>query len=315
MPWTFYKSTDASAPVLTGLAGSATALLDAVLVNGYGSKPGAGWSIKLSEDNARAYRMGASAKARYDLYVRDDGTSGTSTTQQAYVRMFEDCTSLEKPGAGLNPLFGGYIRKSATASATARPWVAVADARTVILYVATGDTAGISHGIYAGEIYSYTPNDAWHACLIARTDGASSSSEKLTYYNGAGGQAVTGGYLARNHLGLTPPNGGIPIIQWGSILSSGSVPGFLVFPHPTDGGLWMNQFLIGHQQYGLYGVRGYLRGLWQVLHPGGTFNEGDTFSGVGAMAGKTFYLLGTYNTSSSSGGAIALETSDTVPAN
>ena len=32
-----YKSTDGSAPVLTGQAGSLTTLLDAVLVNGYGA--------------------------------------------------------------------------------------------------------------------------------------------------------------------------------------------------------------------------------------------------------------------------------------
>jgi len=315
MPWTFYKSTDASAPVLTGQAGSLVALLDAILVNGYGSKAAAGWSIKLTATNARAYRMSASAKARYDLYVLDDGVNGGSSTRQGYVRMFEDCTSLASPGGGVNAVGGGYVRKSVSTDATARSWVAVADARTLILYVATGDTAGVSMGVYVGEIYSYTPNDAWQACLIPRDDGNGSGGEKISYYNGAGGQGLTGGHIARNHLGIAPPAGGIPIMKWGSIMSSGSVPGYLTFPHPPDGGLWMSQFLVGHQQYGQYGLRGHLRGLWQVLHPGGTFNEGDTFSGVGAMAGKTFYLFGTFNATSSSGGAIALETSDTVAAN
>lgn len=315
MAWTLYKSTDASAPVLTGQAGSLVALLDAILVNGYGSKPAAGWSIKLTATNARAYRMGAAAKARFDLYVLDDGVNGTGSTRQAYIRMFEDCTSLVNPGAGTNAFGSGYARKSTSTDATARAWVAVADARTLIFYSATGDTAGISQGFYAGEIFSYTPNDVWQACLIPRNDGSNNSQENITYYNGAGGQGNTGGQIARNHLGISPPAGGVNIIKWGSIMSSGSIPGYLVFPHPPDSGLWMAQFLVGHLQYGQYGLRGHLRGIWQVLHPSGTFNEGDTFSGVGAMAGKTFHILGTYNASSPTGGAIALESSDTVAAN
>jgi hypothetical protein len=40
-----YRSTDGSAPVLTGQAGKLTDLLDAILVNGYGSKTAAGWTI------------------------------------------------------------------------------------------------------------------------------------------------------------------------------------------------------------------------------------------------------------------------------
>lgn len=35
-----------------------------------------------------------------------------------------------------------------------------------------GDTAGVSMGVYVGEIFSYTPNDARHACLIPRDDGS-----------------------------------------------------------------------------------------------------------------------------------------------
>ena len=42
MPWTVYRSDDAGAPNLTGAAGSLIAILDAVLVNGYGAKPAAG---------------------------------------------------------------------------------------------------------------------------------------------------------------------------------------------------------------------------------------------------------------------------------
>ncbi len=42
-----YQSTDASAPILTGSAGSLVTLLDACLVNGYGTKAGRGLSHRV----------------------------------------------------------------------------------------------------------------------------------------------------------------------------------------------------------------------------------------------------------------------------
>jgi predicted chitinase len=42
--WTEYMSTDAGAPVLDGNAGSMNTVLRAILVNGYGAKPAAGWT-------------------------------------------------------------------------------------------------------------------------------------------------------------------------------------------------------------------------------------------------------------------------------
>jgi hypothetical protein len=55
-----YRSTDASAPVLTGQVGSLTALLDAVLVNGYGALSAAGWTIAQTTTNKRGYKQNTS---------------------------------------------------------------------------------------------------------------------------------------------------------------------------------------------------------------------------------------------------------------
>jgi hypothetical protein len=52
-----YRSTDASAPVLTGQVGSLTALLDAILVNGYGALTAAGWTIAQTTTNKRGYKQ------------------------------------------------------------------------------------------------------------------------------------------------------------------------------------------------------------------------------------------------------------------
>lgn len=56
-----FKSTDASAPVLTGQVGALTALLDACLVNGYGSIPCAGMEIGQTTTNKRQYILNRGA--------------------------------------------------------------------------------------------------------------------------------------------------------------------------------------------------------------------------------------------------------------
>ena len=52
---TVYRSDDASAPVITGTAGDLVMALDAILVNGYGAKSAAGWTIAYTGANKRAY--------------------------------------------------------------------------------------------------------------------------------------------------------------------------------------------------------------------------------------------------------------------
>ncbi len=58
MTVTVYRSTDASAPQLSGTAGSLAAILDGCLVTGYGSKPAAGWTTAFTSGDLRSYRQG-----------------------------------------------------------------------------------------------------------------------------------------------------------------------------------------------------------------------------------------------------------------
>ena len=55
-----YQSTDTSAPVLTGVAGSLIALLDAVLVAGYGTQTAAGWTKPFNGINKGVYKHAGS---------------------------------------------------------------------------------------------------------------------------------------------------------------------------------------------------------------------------------------------------------------
>jgi hypothetical protein len=58
-------------------------------------------------------------------------------------------------------------------------------------------------------------------------------------------------------------------------------------------------------------VRGRLRGIYQVCHPLASFSDGQTFSGGGDYAGKTFQVI----SKMVNGGFCAVETSATVETN
>src|SRR5690606_2349611 len=101
MPWTYYKSTDASAPAPTGQLGSLIALLDAILVTGYGSTPGAGWTEAFSGSDKAAYRMGS---GRSQMYVRiDDSGPGGQGPREARINGFEAMTDVD---TGTNNIVG-----------------------------------------------------------------------------------------------------------------------------------------------------------------------------------------------------------------
>ena len=61
----------------------------------------------------------------------------------------------------------------------------------------------------------------------------------------------------------------------------------MVYPNPVDSGLYLCPIWIHHNGY----VRGYYKGLWAPVQSN-PLNHDDTFSGSGAMAGKSFVVQG-----------------------
>lgn len=183
-----YKSTDASAPVLTGQVGKLTDLLDAILVNGYGAKTAAGWTIAYTGTNKRAYLQnltGANNPAGMHLYVDDNGT-GTGGAKEARVCGFETMSAITPTGTGQFPtgaqstIGSGQlvIRKSGSADATARAWTCIADGQTIYLFTETADTTvplGAMPFVF-GDFFSYKPSDEYAVCIIARNIENSGSS-------------------------------------------------------------------------------------------------------------------------------------------
>ena len=159
MPVTIYRSTDPGAPTLTNAPGNIITLLDAVLVNGYGSKPAAGWTKEFSGTNLAVYRNGASAKSR--SYLRVDDTSASNYAQCAGYNTMSDINT----GTGRFPTGTGfqYLRKSSFMS---EEWTVIADARTVFVMVKSNSSPKLFGSLYFGD--SISPlNDDINLCVLS----------------------------------------------------------------------------------------------------------------------------------------------------
>ena len=170
-----YKSTDASAPTLSGSAGALLTVLDAVLVNGYGSQTAAGWTIAFTGTNKRQYAMAAGGTS-CQLYIDDSGP-GAGTTREARINGFKTGTGIGT-GTGQFPTTAQQtapsgavvVRKSTTADATARAWTIIADGHTIYMFIETGDRTSplMSYPWMFGDFFSYYSGDTNNCAIIAR---------------------------------------------------------------------------------------------------------------------------------------------------
>jgi hypothetical protein len=175
-----YRSDDASAPVLTGQAGSLITVLDAILVNGYGAKTAAGWTKPLSTTNKAAYLQnttGANNASGMYLYVDD---TAPTTAKEARVCGFETMSAITPTGTGQFPTGAQssvgvgtlVVRKSTTADSTARAWVCIANGQTIYFFADTGDTIAPQYAAFPfifGDFKSYKAADSYAVCIIGRT--------------------------------------------------------------------------------------------------------------------------------------------------
>lgn len=304
-----YRWDDASAPSLSSAAGSVPALLKACLVTGYGAKAAAGWSNPFSGTNIEAFRNGTGSS---QLYLRVAQTE----TGPARVVGYESMTDVNTGTAAFPTeaqVSGGlYLPPSSSADATARPWILVATEKCFYLWVGYDRTTaqGVATVAYelaffAGDIKSNKVGDAYPFLIIAHASATVSSSPFGTVSTNF--TAVAGHYLAR---AVAQTGGSVAAgkivnhVLNGSYAVIGGGASSLAYPDPASGGINLMDVVV-HEATA---IRGVMPGLWAPAHnlPG---NPGDTFSGRGALAGKTFLLLDA--ASGSNRGRIVLETSDT----
>lgn len=162
---TVYRSTDPGAPVLSGTAGSFAALMDAVLVNGYGTgpdaKPGLGWVRAFSDGHKRAYQNSL-ADGGTGMFWRIDDSNAQYVLNSAFHSMSGIDTGVDEFGGG-NNAWG----KSITANTTARQWVAVGNSRSVYIFVQNGSTwSGSSYvGHLVGDYQPLNKSFEFNFCL------------------------------------------------------------------------------------------------------------------------------------------------------
>lgn len=321
---TLYKSSDTSAPAINSTAGSLITLLDAILVGtagvAYGSKPSAGWSKPYSGTNAADYQMAGGNQ----LYLQvDDNGPGAGGGKEARARGYEVMTAYNT-GTGLFPTTaqltnGVFIRKSAEASGgtTARTWVAVADDRTLYLFIDAGDSLGYT-GFLFGDFYSFNANDSYRTMIVGRSteNDATATPENADRImaGGAGLETMNGHYIARAYTGLgtsiaTTKNGDSNAAGGATYLG-----GLIKFPNPADGGFIACPLYLNNGANAGANIirRGTLRGFWQGIHGvfPTAFADGDTLASI---TGRTFIIIGrTYQNATS---YFVVETSDTWDTN
>lgn len=309
--FTIYNSSDASAPTLNGTTGSLVTVLDAILVNGYGAKAAAGWAKSYSGASKAAYRPAAGT--RFYMRIQDDGP-GAGTYKEARMVGFETMSDVDT-GTGRFPSGATnlFIRKSATADATARAWVAYADGRTLYFFALTGDTANNYKACHFGDIYSVAPGDAYQCLVIGRPAENTGTYGELmdTEYPSS---AAAGHFMARSYGG---GGSAITVSKHGDNGKSGTAgypTGALPGPNPQDGAYYLSPFWVCEASSA--SVRGRMRGMHHYCHLPASASDGATFGGAGDWAGKTFQIV--KGVGYSGGGTLvpaAMETSDTLETN
>lgn len=307
--FTVYKSTDASAPTLTGEVDSLCLLLKACLVDGYGAKAAAGWTEAYDGANKKAFRQGAASDGAIQAYLRVlDDASSTGGAKEATCIGYESMSNID---TGTNAIGTFYWRKSATATNLVRDWILFADSRTFYLFILTGDYAGVhlAHGF--GDFYSYVTADAYRICHF----GGSQANVSGNHMGFPLTSAITisgGGSVARNYVGT------VGAYVCALTTAYHQLPLSMSFPNSSNGAVFTLPLLIGDNtthggSYNQCVLHGHRRGALGLLAAPNRYANGDTFSGTGASAGKTFYVLLVKYSSTTY--PIAIETSDTVDTN
>lgn len=164
MPFIVYRSSDVGAPQMTAAAGSLLTVLDACLVNGYGSKAAAGWGKTVIDAATRqaTYAQGAVAGlAQRKLYVKDDASAPGNATAWGCA----DCTVSPTPTLTNSfwtqgNTYAGVITKADQESGGKAAWIIIATERW--FYLLTKRSCWGSRGYmltFFGDLDSPYPND------------------------------------------------------------------------------------------------------------------------------------------------------------
>lgn len=303
MTVTVYRHNDASAPSLTGQVGSLSALLLACLVNGYGSKIAAGWTNPYNGTNQAVFRPGTGVQHYFAI-----NDNAPVAANYAELQGFETMTAWAT-GTGPFPVTAGTscaILKSSTADTTARPWVVIADDRSCYFFADfshtptqySGGTVPTYSGIGFGEFYSLmTTTDSYRSFVMGRVSESATtatSNDFMASLQNLVSQTLGGHYTPRNYTGI---GSAVASGKWGDMTRGGMNVGGtgynamgvagLAVPDTVTGAI----HLVPIHWSDSSGLRGRMRGFFQLCHAHTSFADGDIITGSGAYAGRSFMMV------------------------
>lgn len=269
----------------------------------------AGWQELFAGALANVIALKPSVVEATGCVLRVDDTGTINARVRAYEAMSDIST-----GVGMTPLesqaAGGlWWPKSATANATARAWILVADARGFYLAVAPagGDRYTL---LFAGDIASLKSGDAYGYLLTGNQDdqtNASSVPDGCVGYSHR--SARTGAYLVRGYTAIGQSaaaqrlgahhNGSAADVYAGTA-------GYSLGAYPNGAN---NGLLTGALELHAAGLRGTLPGL---LHPvqdcGTSFATGATVDGTDDLAGRRLLAIRTGPPAGGTVGTVFIDT-------
>lgn len=280
----YYSSTDADAPVLSGTVGALNSLLRAVLVNGYGIKPGAGWTEPfMPAGNIAVFR--AHTTRAEGQYVRvDNSGSGTGGAREALLRVYAEMTDLS---TGTEPMptvaqsaHGIVWPVSATSDSTPRAWQAWATDRWVHIAIEVTSHSGVPSRFFAstGRLLSRAPGDlaAWYITggLVMNTASStacgywyllpiSSAAPTESTTVGTANPAGQIGWIMREVGAAAGP---VPITgdaAAGAITVPGNATSYGAYPDPVSGGVVVRPWTVHTSAWAL---RGRMPNLYWPAH-------------------------------------------------
>lgn len=290
MAVTVYKSTDGSAPVLTGTAGEFVNLLDKCLVAGYGAKSAAGWTKPFTGTNKAAFRP-ASGGNQYYLRVLDHNLTGSTRYAlfRGYVTMSDVDTGTEPfPTVAQSSTDGNGLPYNT--NSIVRDWIVVADGLTANVFV---NYAGTGYqGMVFGDFYSYVAADAYRTISIGES---AIGTDVLSVIQTSLSTVSTGHYVPRAYTGTGTSLQVGKHGDYSRSFGSGTTLGTIQYPNGPSGGAHLSPLWIHETASPL--VRGKLRGLYHWMHSNSGVGTGDTMVGTSTFAGKNFLLIACTNSS------------------
>ena len=317
--FTYYTGSDAGATSLTGTSGSLLSVLDACLVNGYGAKPGAGWTKPhANSNNVGCYQQGTGSFMH--LMVVDNALT---TSAEARITGFVSMSSVSAGTSSFPTVAQGVngnaliVRKNRSTGSIARAWKVFADSSSFYMFIDSGDNPGRYYAFSFGDFYSYASvqPDKSKCMIVSRTTESSSlvAPDRLDTIGTTMTLAVAGHYVV-NSLNGTYMSDNVNV--HGDTVKGDAtfLLGTLNYPNVPDSGIYVSPVWVASFTGGaapVANLRGTMRGFYQILHPIANLTDGQQFSGSGVYSSKIFEIV----KSSTNLGVYCIEISNTLDTN